>query len=111
MVKLRIKKGDTVTIIKGKDSSKSFKKRAGKVLRVEPEKERVYVEGKNIIKRHTRKKSEQEPGGIIEKEGPIYISNVMLICPSCGKPTRVKMQILKNDEKVRVCKRCGEQIP
>ncbi|GAI05022.1 unnamed protein product [marine sediment metagenome] len=111
MKKLKIKKGDTVIVIKGKDASKPFKRRIGKVLRVEPAKNRIYVEGKNIIKKHMPRKSEQEPGGIIEKEGSIHISNVMLICSSCEKPTRVKIQILNNKEKVRICKRCGAQIP
>lgn len=111
MTKLRIKKGDTVIVLKGKDSSKPFKRRIGKILRIDREKKRVFVEGKSIIKRHTRQKSEQEPGGIIEMEGPIHVSNVMLVCPSCEKATRVKMQILSNNEKVRICKRCGAQIP
>jgi large subunit ribosomal protein L24 len=87
---MKIRRDDTVRIIAGKD-----KGRTGRVLRVEPKKERVYVEGANIIKRHTRPRTlrdtqrAQELGGIVEKEGPIHISNVMLVDPESGQPTRV----------------------
>src|ERR687895_434726 len=87
---LKIRRDDTVRIITGKDKGKT-----GRVLRVDPDKHRVYVEGADIIKRHTRPRSlrdtqrAQELGGIIEKEGPIHVSNVMLIDPDSGEPTRV----------------------
>jgi large subunit ribosomal protein L24 len=107
---LKIRKDDTVRIIAGKDRG-----RTGRVLRVEPAKQRVYVEGANIIKRHTRPRTlrdtqrAQELGGIVEKEGPIHISNVMLIDPDTGEPTRVG---IKRDggRRVRVAKRSGKEI-
>jgi len=101
----KIKKNDKVKIIQGKDKGK-----VGKVLRVNSADEKVFVEGANIIKRHTRSKGQNQPGGIIKKEGPINISNVKLVCPSCGKDTRVGFEIKENDKKTRVCKACGQQI-
>jgi large subunit ribosomal protein L24 len=100
--KLRVKKGDQVVIITGKDNKKS-----GKVLRILTKKERVLVEGLNLIKKHTRARGNQ-PGGIEEKESPIHISNVMLFCAKCQKPVRVKKSVLENGDKVRVCCKCGE---
>jgi large subunit ribosomal protein L24 len=107
---LRIRRDDTVRIIAGKDRG-----RTGRVLRVEPAKQRVYVEGANIIKRHTRPRTlrdtqrAQELGGIVEKEGPIHISNVMLIDPDTGEPTRVGIK-REGDRRVRVAKRSGKEI-
>ncbi len=100
--KLRVKKGDTVMVITGKDSKKT-----GKILRIFSKKERVVVEGLNIVKKHTRARGNQ-PGGIEEKEAPLHISNVMLYCQKCGKPVRIKRNLLENGEKVRVCIKCGE---
>lgn len=102
---LKIKKNDKVKIIKGKDRGKS-----GKVLRIESVKNRLYVEGINIVKKHTRQKDQSKPGGIIKKEGPIEISNVKLICPSCGKQARAGFKIKDSGEKVRICKKCNQQI-
>src|SRR4030043_1683506 len=102
---LKIKKNDKVEIIKGKDKGKT-----GKVLRVESVKNRLYIEGTNIINKHVRQKDQSKPGGIIKKEGPIRISNVKLICPSCGKPVRVGIEIRDSGEKVRICKNCKQQI-
>jgi large subunit ribosomal protein L24 len=102
---LKIKKDDKVKVIQGKDRGKT-----GKVLRVDMSDGRVFVEGINMIKRHTRAKSQNEPGGIINKEGPLNISNVLVICPQCGKPSRVGFEVGKSGKKVRVCKKCGEQI-
>ena len=102
---LKIKKNDKVKIIKGKDKGKS-----GKVLRIESVKDMIYVEGTNIIKKHTRQKDQNKPGGIIKKEGPIRISNVKLICSSCGKQVRVGFKIKDSGEKVRICKKCNQQI-
>ncbi len=107
---LKIRRDDTVRIIAGKDRG-----RTGRVLRVEPAKQRVYVEGANIIKRHTRPRTlrdtqrAQELGGIVEKEGPIHISNVMLIDPDTGEPTRVG---IKRDggRRVRVARKSGREI-
>jgi large subunit ribosomal protein L24 len=100
--KLRIKKGDTVMVITGKDNNKT-----GRILRIFSKKERVVIEGLNLIKKHTRARGNQ-PGGIEEKEAPVHISNVMLYCSKCGKPVRIKKAILENGEKVRVCVKCGE---
>jgi len=102
---LKIKKNDKVEIIKGKDKGKT-----GKVLRIESVKNRLYIEGTNIINKHMRQKDQSKPGGIIKKEGPIRISNVKLICPGCGKPVRVGIEIRDSGEKVRICKNCKQQI-
>jgi large subunit ribosomal protein L24 len=102
---LKIKKNDKVKIIKGKDRGKT-----GKVLRIESTNSRLYVEGINIVKKHTRQKDQNKPGGIIKKEGPIRISNVQLICPSCGKQVRIGFKIKDSGEKARICKKCGQQI-
>jgi large subunit ribosomal protein L24 len=106
----RIRRDDTVRIIKGKDRGKT-----GRVLRVDPRNDKVFVEGANIIKRHTRPRTlrdtqrAQELGGIIEKEGPIHISNVMLIDPDSGEPTRV--QVTRDDgRRRRVAKKSGKEI-
>ena len=107
---LKIRQDDTVRIITGKDKGKT-----GRVLRVDPRKERVYVEGANIIKRHTRPRSlrdtqrAQELGGIVEKEGPIHVSNVMLIDPDSGEPTRVAIK-REGGRRVRVAKKSGKEI-
>jgi large subunit ribosomal protein L24 len=107
---LKIRRDDTVRIIAGKDKGKT-----GRVLRVDPDKHRVYVEGANIIKRHTRPRSlrdtqrAQELGGIIEKEGPIHVSNVMLIDPDSGEPTRVAIK-REGGRRVRVAKKSGREI-
>jgi large subunit ribosomal protein L24 len=109
-VATRIRRDDTVRIIAGKDRGRS-----GRVLRVEPSKQKVYVEGANIIKRHTRPRTlrdtqrSQELGGIVEKEGPIHISNVMLIDPDSGEPTRVGIK-REGGRRVRVAKRSGKEI-
>lgn len=102
---LKVKKNDKVKILQGKDRGKM-----GKVLRIEPSKERLYIEGVNIIKRHTRKKSQNQPGGIISKEGPIHISNVVIVCPNCSQTARIGFEIKDSGEKVRVCKKCGGQF-
>ncbi len=100
--KLRIKKGDTVMVVAGKDSKKT-----GKILRIFSKKDRVLVEGLNIVKKHTRARGNQS-GGIEEKEAPIHSSNVMLFCAKCTRPVRIKHKVLENGEKVRVCVKCGE---
>ena len=102
---MRIKKGDTVTVITGKDSGKK-----GKVLKVIPDDNRVIVEGINKIKRHTRPSRSLPQGGIMQKESPLHASNVMLLCRKCNKPTRGGSKTLDNGQRVRVCKQCGEVI-
>jgi large subunit ribosomal protein L24 len=107
---LKIRRNDNVRIIAGKDRGKT-----GRVLRVDPRKDKVYVEGANIVKRHMRPRTlrdtqrAQELGGIIEKEGPIHVSNVMLIDPESGEPTRVGVK-REGDRRVRVAKRSGKEI-
>jgi len=103
--KFKIKKNDTVMIITGKDKGKS-----GKVLRVITKKDRVVVEKLNMIKRHLKPGPQSRQGGILEKEAPIDISNVMLICTKCTDPTRVGYKILDDGRKVRYCKKCNDII-
>jgi len=100
--KHHVKKGDTVMVIAGKDKNKT-----GKLLSVVPKKDGVLVEGINIVKRHTRARA-NEPGGIIEKEAAVHISNVMIYCSKCQKPVRTKINVLEDGKKTRVCKKCGE---
>src|SRR5436190_18463300 len=103
---LKIRRGDTVQVIGGKDSGKQ-----GRVLRVEPKKNRLYVEGLNIVKRHQRPRTLKETqrggkiGGVIEKEGPIHVSNVMLVDPKQNRPTRVAVERQDDGKRVRVAKR------
>jgi large subunit ribosomal protein L24 len=105
VTKLHVKKDDLVMIVAGKDKGKS-----GKVLRVLPEKERVLVESINLIKRHTRPSESNSEGGIIEKEAPIALSNVQLLCPGCNKPARTGLKVLEDGSKVRFCKKCNEIV-
>ena len=105
IAKLHVKKNDMVKIIAGKEQGKS-----GKVLRVFPEKGRVVVESLNIIKRHTRPNQLNPEGGIVEKEAPLSISNVMLICGSCNQATRTGIRLLEDGTKTRYCKKCNESV-
>lgn len=99
-----IRHGDTVKVMSGRSKGKT-----GKVLSVDPVKGTVTVERANIIKRHTRANpSKNVRGGILDKEGPIHVSNVMLVCPGCGKHTRVGHTRLPDGTKVRVCRRCNQ---
>jgi large subunit ribosomal protein L24 len=99
-----IRHGDTVKVMSGRSKGKS-----GKVLTVDPAKRTVTVERAKIIKRHTRANpSKNVRGGIVDKEGPIHVSNVMLVCPGCGKHTRVGHTTLPDGTKVRVCRRCNQ---
>ena len=101
---LNVKKGDTVKVITGKDAGKE-----GKVLRTVPEKDRVVVEKLNIMKKAMRPTQENPQGGISSMEAPIHVSNVMLVCPKCSKPTRVGHKV-EGGKKVRVCKKCNAEI-
>jgi large subunit ribosomal protein L24 len=106
----KIKSGDEVIVIGGKDRGKR-----GKVLRVDPRKDRLYVEGLNIVKRHQKPQQvagatrAEQVGGVIEKEGPIHISNVMLADPKDGKPTRIGIEI-EDGKRYRVARRSGTRI-
>jgi large subunit ribosomal protein L24 len=100
-----IKKDDRVMVISGKEQGKM-----GKVLKILPKKDRAVVEKVNMIKRHTRPGGAASKGGIIEKEGGLPISNLMLVCPKCTDPTRVGKKVLEDGKRVRVCKKCGESV-
>jgi large subunit ribosomal protein L24 len=101
---LTIRKGDRVKVITGKDKGKE-----SRVLRVYPHKERLVVERVNMIKKHQRATQKQPKGGILEIEGTIHVSNVMLLCPSCAQATRVGRK-REGGSRVRVCKKCGKDI-
>ncbi len=101
---LNIKKKDKVVVLAGKDKGKE-----GEVLKVDAEKGKVIVAKVNFVKRHT-KPTQTDLGGIKEKESPLSISNVMLVCPKCSKPNRPKFDKLSDGKKVRVCRKCGEII-
>ena len=101
---MHVRRGDKVRIIAGKENGKE-----GKVLRAHPEKQRVTVEGAAMIKRHTRPTQKNPQGGIMQMEGTMHVSNVMLICPSCSQPTRVGRR-REGGSLVRVCKKCGKDI-
>ncbi len=102
---MRLRKGDTVQIVSGE-----FKDQTGRIVRVEPAKNRAIVEGKNMVRRHTKPNPKNQQGGIVEKEAPIHLSNLMLVCPKTGKPTRVGTQILENGQRVRYSKKAKELI-
>lgn len=95
---MKVKKNDTVSVIAGKDKGKT-----GKVLRSIPDANKVVVDGVNVQKKHRKARSAQETSGIVNQAGPIDASNVMVVCPSCGRPTRVGY-IFEGDKKLRVCK-------
>ncbi len=103
----RIRKGDTVEVIAGKDLSQR-----GQVLRVNLEDDRVVVERVNIVKKHQkpRQVGRQQQKGIIEFEAPVHLSNVMLVCTQCNNPTRIGFRINEEGKKVRVCKKCKQDI-
>jgi len=102
---MKIRKNDTVIVTAGKDRGKK-----GKVRRVFPNEDRVVVEGLNMIKRHSRARRATRQAGIIELEAPIHVSNVMLLCDKCGKPTRVGFRFLTDGKRVRICNSCREVI-
>jgi large subunit ribosomal protein L24 len=102
---MKVIKSDNVIIVTG-----NYKGKKGKVLKVFPKENRVIVEGVNFMKRHTRPTQKNQQGGIIEKEAPIHISNLMVICPKCGAPSRLGRKMLENKKYVRVCKSCGEML-
>ena len=102
--KFHIKKGDTVAVTTGKDKNKT-----GKVLRIISKNDGVLVEGLNVVKRHLRARG-NEAGGIIEKEAPVHVSNVLLYCDSCKKPVRTRKNILEDGKKTRICVKCGESF-
>jgi large subunit ribosomal protein L24 len=97
-----IRKNDQVVVTTGKDRGKR-----GRVVRLEPDKNRVLVEGVNFVKRHTKPNPQKNvKGGVLEREAPLHASNVQIVCPECGKPTRIGKKILDDGRKVRVCRKC-----
>jgi large subunit ribosomal protein L24 len=103
---ISIRKGDNVRVMTGKDAGKN-----GRVLSVNPRKNTVIVEHANIIKRHTRPNPAKNiKGGIVEREAPINVSNVMIVCSGCGKHARIGRNVLPDGSRVRVCKRCGTTL-
>ncbi|WP_241158293.1 50S ribosomal protein L24 [Cohnella candidum] len=103
--KLHVKKDDNVIVITGKDKGKK-----GRVIAAYPRENRVLIEGVNMVKRHTRPNQANPQGGIIEREAPIHVSNVMHIDPKSGKPTRIGYKVLDNGKKVRIAKKSGQEI-
>ena len=103
--KVHVKTGDTVTVLSGKERGKK-----GKVLAVSPKEGKVIIEGVNMVTKHVKPRRMGEPGGIVKAEGAMYASKVQLVCPRCGKPTRIGHKILADGSKVRMCKneKCGE---
>ena len=104
-MKANIKKDDQVKIISGKEKGK-----VGRVVRVLPEDGRVFVEKTNMVKRHTKPNRTNKGGGIVEKEAPLYLAKVMLVCPKCGDPARVGRKTLEDGSHVRFCKKCKELL-
>jgi large subunit ribosomal protein L24 len=102
---LTIKKNDTVVVMAGKEKGKR-----GRVLSVNPSKDSLLIEKINMIKKHMKPSRKYTQGGIIEKEASIHISNVMLVCPKCTKPTRIGNSVLQDGKKLRMCKKCREVI-
>ena len=105
MNKMSIRKDDLVVVLSGKDKGKQ-----GKVLEVMPKSGKVVVEKINVVSRHTKPRKQGEQGGVLKKEAPIYACKVQVVCPRCGKPTRVGHKVLEDGTKERVCRKCGESL-
>ncbi|MCH7511411.1 MAG: 50S ribosomal protein L24 [Chloroflexi bacterium] len=101
----KLKRDDLVLVTTGKERGKQ-----GQIREVFTSRQRVIIQGLNMVKRHQRQKDERTPAGIIEKEAPIHISNLKLICRACQKPVRVGFRVRSDNVKVRVCRSCGEDI-
>ena len=104
MNSLNVKKGDNVTVLAGQDKGKK-----GTVISASPKTQTVRVEGVNVVTKHVKPRGPQNPGGIMKEPGNIHVSNVQVICPDCGKPTRVAHAIV-DGKKARVCKHCGASL-
>ena len=105
MNNVHVKTGDEIVVINGKNRGKR-----GKVLQVSPKEGKVIVEGVNVVTKHVKPRQMGEPGGLIKAESALYADKVQLICPKCGKATRVGHDVDKNGKKVRVCKKCNAQF-
>ncbi len=104
-MKTRIKKDDKVKVLTGKDKGK-----IGKVLKIVKKTNRVIIENINVVKVNQRPTQANPQGGIVEKNMPIHVSNLMIMCNSCVKPTRISMKLLEDGKRVRICKQCNQQI-
>ena len=102
---MQIRKYDSVMVITGKERGKT-----GKVLRVLPDKDAIIIERINLVKRHSKPRGPQQPGGIVEKEASIHVSNLMIMCDKCNAPVRMGTKILSDGKKIRICRRCGEAL-
>ena len=102
---MKIKTGDTVVLLTGDEK---YRGKSGKVLEVSPKEGKVIVEGLNVVKKHMKPRKAGDPSGIIETESAIYASKVQLVCPKCGKATRVGTKVYEDGKKDRVCKKCKE---
>jgi large subunit ribosomal protein L24 len=102
---LGLRKNDMVQVISGE-----YKGKTGRIMKVFPDKDKAIVEGINMVKRHTRPNPKNQQGGILEKEASIHLSNLMLLCPKTGKPTRIGVSILENGKRVRFSKKAKESI-
>jgi len=102
---VQIRKNDSVMVITGKERGKT-----GKVLRVLREKDALIIERINLVKRHSKPRGPQQPGGIIEKEASIHASNIMIMCDKCNAPVRIGYKQLGDGRKIRICRRCGEAL-
>ena len=105
MNKLHVKKDDQIVVLSGKDKGKQ-----GKVLEVSPKEGKVIVEGLNMVTKHVKPRRMGEAGGLVKAEGAMYACKVQLVCPHCGKPTRVGHKVQENGTKERICKKCGESL-
>jgi len=103
--KIHVKTGDTVIVLNGKDRGKK-----GKVLAVSPKEGKVIVEGINMVSKHVKPRKMGDEGGIVKAEGALYACKVQLVCPRCGKPTRVSHKLYEDGTKERICKKCGEAL-
>jgi large subunit ribosomal protein L24 len=104
-MKTKIKKDDKVKVLTGKDKGK-----IGKVLRIVKKTNRVVIENINVVKANQRPTQANPQGGIVEKNMPVHVSNLMIMCNSCVKPTRISMKLLEDGKRVRICKQCNQQI-
>lgn len=103
--KVHVKTGDTVVVLSGTERGKK-----GKVMAVSPSEGKVIIEKVNLVSKHVKPRKMGEQGGIVEAEGAMYASKVQVVCPRCGKPTRVGHKVLEDGTKERICKKCGEAL-
>lgn len=105
MKNVHVKTGDTVVLLTGNEK---YRGKKGKVLQVSPKEGKVIVEGINVVSKHVKPRKAGDPSGIIKTEAAVYASKVMLVCPKCGKPTRLAHKVYADGKKDRMCKKCGE---